>query len=399
MNGEPPPSPNESVHPLPPFVGWSDSDPAPHELSVELLLIERRASTYDHWRITGALVREPGKRPRWHDDHADEAFSADPATLYDYFVEKGGGNGVLWEVGFLRIGSIEDIPAIIAHISETFLQESAAKRPSPPVEQAAAPSSQGEEVDHRSAPEPDDPCQQHAHVQVPFAAADALTWQLAVEFVRRHPQDLWIIRTYPFDGAYDCLSIRRLPDVLASRSIAINRHGTHVQVGDLSGEQEELEQPLMSWGDPYAQPDPARWLRSLEAAARLNPPDDQLPPSTRSSIALRWIACFLRMQLGSRPAWSAWNDWSHIDWGSHPADFDAIPPAAAWLRAKADHEAAAFVWFLGTIGDEGRCPQLAVNVDGMLMWADGRTVDLLVEYRKGGSVTKLVADTAAPLLP
>jgi hypothetical protein len=399
MSEHRPPSPTESESRVPPFVGWFEPGPAPADLPVELLLIERRASSYEHWRITGALVREPGKRPRWYDDHADDNFSADPGTLWDYLVEKGGGNGVAWEVGFLRIAVVDDIPAIIAHISETFRQQPVEEPSAPPEERTVASRMGFDELNATSESIAEDPCQHHRHVQVPFAAADALTWQLAVELVRRHPEDLWIIRTYPFDGAYDCLSIRRLPDVLTSRSIAINRRGTHVQVGDLSGRQEELEQPLLSWGDPYAQPDPSRWLRSLEAAARLDPPADPLPPSTRSSIALRWIACFLRMQLGSRTAWSAWNDWSQVDWGDHPADFDAIPPAAAWLRAKDDPQAAALVWFLGVRDDERRHPKLAINVDGTLMWADGTSVDLLREYQKSRSITKLVMETAASLLP
>jgi hypothetical protein len=256
MSDDAPPSSNEWETLVPPYVRWFEPGSAPADLAIELLLIERRASSYDHWRVTGALVREPGKPPRWHDDQVDGSFSADPVTLWDYMLEKGGGNGVTWEVGFLRIAAVDDIPAIIAHISEMFRQEPVKERPMPREDETVAPPQGGDELEDAGESVAADPCQQHAHVAVPLAAADVLTWQLAVELVRRHPNDLWILRTYPMGGGYDCLSIRRLPDVLTSNSIEFNRGGTHVQVGDLSGRQEALDHPLMSWGDPYAQPDP-----------------------------------------------------------------------------------------------------------------------------------------------
>jgi len=241
----------------------------------------------------------------------------------------------------------------------------------------------------------------HVHVEMPFAAADPLTWRLAVELVRRHPEELWILRTFPLDGFYDCLSLRNLRDVLSSPSIEINRNGTHVNVGWLGRPDEEHEETdLLSWGNAFAVNDPRDWIREVERAAGLKPPVHGLPPSTRSSLVLRWIAAFLAMQIGSRPRWSAWNDWAEVDFGEHPADFDAIPESAAWLRARGTKEAAAFVWFVGTVEGDQRQPKLALSVEGHLWRAGREVIDLAQAYGSAkSSMASLVVITAGDLIP
>jgi hypothetical protein len=161
----------------------------------------------------------------------------------------------------------------------------------------------------------------------------------------------------------------------------------------------EHEGVLLSWGNGYAAEDPREWIVELERAAGLDAVVAELPPSTKPSLALRWIAAFLAMQLGARPRWSAWNDWAELDYGQHPANFEAIPAAGEWLRARGNAEAAALVWFVGTVeGNENR-PRLALSVDVHLWRRDRAVTDLPKAYRSAGSsLTSLVLATAADLL-
>lgn len=382
--------------------GWFDTTGPPDpNLNVELLLLERCIKDiHGPWQVRGALIREPGESPRWVPDWVDDRYEAAPDVLWGYFVENNGGNGISNEVGFLRIGAAEDAPKVAAHFDALFRREGiyGPKAPKPvigPVEEE--PTEPATELDDDLRDSHED----HVHVEMPFAAADPLTWRLAAELVRRHPEELWILRTFPMDGHYDCLSLRNLPDVLTSPSIQINRMGTHVSVGWLGRPDEEHQEThLWSWGNAFATDDPRDWIREVERVAGLNPPTHGLPPSTRSSLVLRWIAAFLAMQIGSRPRWSAWNDWAGVDEGRHPASFDAIPQAAEWLRDRGHKEAAAFVWFVGTVETAQTQPKLALSVEGHL-WRDGRDViDLATAYRSAGSsMASLVVSTAGDLIP
>lgn len=378
------------------FGGWFDEN-LPDDLEVELLVIERAVSSmYGPWQVGGAMIRVPGQTPRWVEGWVDDYWLADPASLWEYFVEKGGGNAYTYEVAFLRIEQPADAEAVIHHL-EGVLANGHPLGLTAPVEEVAA--TDPTPADIVPDVEPDDPCDNHFHVDVPFVVADAMTWQLAVELVRRHPADLWVIRTFPMDGHYDCLSVRRLGDVLTSPSVAINRHGSHVKVDRLSDAHIDEELPLLSWGDAFAMADPRDWIRRVEDAAGLRPTRTGLPPSTRSSIALRWVGMLLRMQVGGRERWTAWNDWSQVDWGEPATDFDAVPEARDWLRTRKDHRAAAHVWFVGTDNGDDRRIHFAVNSEGTLWPASGKPVDLMAAYRgNGSSISRLVIETAGRVL-
>lgn len=385
---------------VPEHQGWFDETAPPNPaLVVELLLIEAPvASNYGPWHVRGALIREPDAQPRWVAGWVDETWDADPPTLWTYIVDRDGGNGISWEVEFLRIAAAEDASAVAAHFDAHYRKEGlyGLIPPQPLIQTIHEPEPVEEAEDDQI-----DSCAEHVHVGMPLAAADALTWRLAVELVRRHPEELWILRTFPMDGMYDCLSIRRLPDVLASPTIAFNRLGTHVNVGWLGSADEPHEETgLMSWGNPYADDDPRAWIRAVEKAAGLAAPVGGLPPSTRSSLPLRWIGAFLASTAGSRPRWSAWNDWAELDYGDRPTSFDAIPDAAEWLRARGTKEAAALVWFVGSADGGKPTPALALSVDGHLWRADRPAIDLMQVYRAGQrTLTTLLQNTAGDLLP
>ena len=137
----------------------------------------------------------------------DTYWSADAKQLWDYFIDKGGGNGISWEIGFLRIASPGDAPELVAHYNDRHALENPfgltepATKPEPIVHDSI------DEIEQEAG----DPCEDHVHVDMPFAAADALTWRLASELVRRHPEELWVIRTFPFDGFYDAFRFAVCP--------------------------------------------------------------------------------------------------------------------------------------------------------------------------------------------
>ncbi len=128
-----------------------------------------------------------------------------------FYVDKGGGNAYSSEIAFLRLRRPEDASAVLARMKLAEGHPLGLSAPvSPPMETVPSFPTVGDPN------EPADPCDDHFHVDAPFAIANVATWQLAVELVRRHPADLWIIRTYPQYGHYDFLSIRRANDVLGS---------------------------------------------------------------------------------------------------------------------------------------------------------------------------------------
>jgi hypothetical protein len=109
---------------------------------------------------------------------------------------------------------------------------------------------------------------------------------------------------------------------------------------------------------------------------------------------------FLAMQAGSRPRWTAWNDWSEVDFGSDPPDFKKIPDAGKWLRSHGGGSAAAQVIFVGTYEGETREARLALSSDGHL-WQPNNTPVILPEVyaATGRQLVTIVARTAAEYLP
>lgn len=384
---------------VPKHQGWFANEPQDPTLTTELLLIERSIETTSGpWRIDGALVKNPGEQPTWVEGWIDDYWSAEPHELWEYLVDKGGGNGMSWEVAFFRIASAEDAPKVATYYNDKFALENPFGFKDPVDTPVSIVHESVEDIEEIS----ENPCESHVHVDMPYAAADALTWRIASELVRRHPEDLWVVRTFTLDGFYDCLSIRRLPDPLTSpASIAINRRGTHVKVGWLgkstSGRDDDVS---LSWGNAYAGLDPRPWLRQLEASAGLDAPKSGLPPSTPSSLAIRWIAAFLALQAGSRPRWTAWNDWSEVDSGVQPADFDKVPAAGEWLRRNGGGKAAARVVFVGNDLGPEREPRFALSTEGDLWRVGAAPIKLTGVYESTGrQLVRTVLETAGNYLP
>jgi hypothetical protein len=379
---------------VPPHIGWFEKDADVTGLPVELLVIERLLGKGPAWHAVGALVREPDSAPEWLPGWVDDYWSqGTPAGLWEYFCDKGGGNGYSWDVAFVRVASVEDAEAVTAHLDATLRATGHplgffASMATPATSAVVQPPAVEEPVDEPGpvveppAPEVVEP----PYMELPFHLSDALTWRLASELVRRHPDTLWLVRTFPMDGNYDCLTVRRLSDPTAGPSILMNRHGNNCSIDRFDRHEPAFEQ--LKWTKAVWEADPRDWLREIEDLAGLAPPVGGLPASTPSSIAIRWVAAFLGAHLASRTRWDTFLLW---DLPQHDA------PVGKEIRAWAatGQDVPGRVWVLRS-GDDA----LAVTADGRLLRPGQDPVDLLAAYRaQGRSVTRLLGVTAGDLLP
>jgi hypothetical protein len=230
-----------------------------------------------------------------------------------------------------------------------------------------------------------------AHAAMPFPVGEVLTWRAAVDLVRRHPGELWIVQTYPFDF-YDCLSVRPLGAAKIAPGIDFNRFGTSVRVSWFGTEGSgPNEPPILRWDEAFADDDRLDWIRHVEDLAGLDSPT-KTPASTPSSLALRWISAFMAQQFGSRRRWRA-----HNTWYDGPAQrYLPNHPAAARFAEQFGENGSAHVWLLQSEDDT---LSAAVCADGTLHIPGRDRVELLPLYRKGGSsLLRLLAATAADLL-
>ena len=196
--------------------------------------------------------------------------------------------------------------------------------------------------------------------------------------MRRHPHRLWPTNTSPLDGFYDCLALIDVsqPDmpVLAQ----FNLNGTAVSV---TGGR------LERWTSGWDGEDPRDWIVDIEAAMGLEAPRAGLPASTPSSLAARWIAAFMRMQLGSRERW--FSTGRDLD-DRETAEFQGLDLTRSESRQH---------WSLGP-GSTGVMDDLRVVVDrsGKVYLKDRAPVDLAAHHTSGGSITALVGSTVPHLL-
>ena len=114
---------------------------------------------------------------------------------------------------------------------------------------------------------------------------EAVSWRLASELVRRHPDTTRLIRGHPGGGQSDCLWL--LPNVGATGDVRLNRVGT-IQVLERFDGRPEGEWLPTEW-DEYLRADPREFLHRLEVAAGL-PVPQQVPAATPMTLTYRVLA-------------------------------------------------------------------------------------------------------------
>lgn len=110
-----------------------------------------------------------------------------------------------------------------------------------------------------------------------------MSWRLASELVRRHPDDLLLDRAHPGGGQYDCLVVHsaHLPG-----TVMLNREGTIQVHGRFDGGASNW--PSATW-DQYMQADSRIFLQALEDACGLQIPIS-LPASSPPVLLYRVFA-------------------------------------------------------------------------------------------------------------
>ena len=303
----------------------------------------------------------------------------DLQDLWEYWSYKGGGNGYGTEVAFLRVhpdhvvAAVETLDADLRALPRLTPSPGADPEGGSTSEQRVVETSvQDEEPDHEEEPT----------WYVPTQLAHVLTWQLAAQLVRRHPEDLWVINTHPLDGFYDCLGICDL-QTKGDRLLAhLNRRGSGLALPDGT---------VRRWTRGWEEDDPRPWILRLEDRLGLTPPRGQLPPSTPSSLAVRWIAQLLSIQLSGRDRW-------FVTGGApRPAGGTEISfPGLPGVRNIDERSC----WTLGPgVDDRVTDPQVVVTVNGVVHRRGKDPVNLSQRHTSGSSMTRLVLDVVPDLVP
>ncbi|MCC5954244.1 MAG: hypothetical protein JJU45_19305 [Acidimicrobiia bacterium] len=208
---------------------------------------------------------------------------------------------------------------------------------------------------------------------------EVLSWGLAARLVRRHP-DLRITEEHPGGGQYDCLAIRPRDDAeVPFDLIHLNRAGSGFVFRD--GDW------VWAWRDPWSEmiltSDYRLGVELLEHHAGL-PRNQPTPAATPATLAYRFIAAVLQLNLGSSPAWEASQvdgdgTWSGLE---VPAWDQASPFDVSWILYR------------------GRQPVCSVVTDqGTVTTSDGHEVDLMSLYAVDRRITALLASVLGPLAP
>lgn len=246
---------------------------------------------------------------------------------------------------------------------------------------------------------------------LPRRLAEVASWNLLVELVRRHPSKFWLRVTHPMEGLpYDCLQLCRLDRPSGYPFLEVNRTGVNARWALATGEQSvtpwttamgnrhEAEawaaERAMEWGGPRLidTTSPTReWILQRERDLGLTPPHG-LPPSTPSSLALRWIAKFLSVNVGSEQPWYAYTG------GRDLMDRlgDLHPNHREW-RAEHVHDwQRDWIWLL-IYGGEARA-RVALSAQGDL-WTREQHFRLKSLHTSGAPITALLLHTVSDLLP
>jgi hypothetical protein len=114
---------------------------------------------------------------------------------------------------------------------------------------------------------------------------EAVSWRLASELARRHPDATRLIRGHPGGGMSDCLWL--LPASGGTGDVRLNRNGTIQVLERFDGLAADSWAPI-EW-ETYLAAEPRDFLDRLETAAAL-PVPSHVPASTPTTLVYRVLA-------------------------------------------------------------------------------------------------------------
>lgn len=218
----------------------------------------------------------------------------------------------------------------------------------------------------------------------------AQSWWIAAELVRRHPE-LTTYEMHPGGGTYDVLAVsspqRFSPNADLSEPVAmLNRAGT-LQVH--AGDQTVV---VADWRGIRGRAARFAALRALEDIAGWDPPEET-PVATSRSLCFRFVAAALELFVHDGMLWDARCE--SLDTADWPADdpglIELFPSALEDVRTierlGIHGEPLSHFWALL----RGEKPVLMLSMDGRAYTQKGATLDLMVEYEKGGRRVRRMA--------
>lgn len=118
-----------------------------------------------------------------------------------------------------------------------------------------------------------------------FSVLEAVSWRLAAELVRRHPDTLRLIRGHPAGGQSDVLWIMTLDGTPGD--VRLNRAG-RIHILARFDDRADLEWEPVEW-DEYIRADPREFVNRIEVAAGL-PIPPHVPAARPTTLTYRVLA-------------------------------------------------------------------------------------------------------------
>lgn len=219
------------------------------------------------------------------------------------------------------------------------------------------------------------------------AIREGLSWKLAAEFFRRHPDFGTLIEAHPGGGQYDCLGGCR-DDQL---SLVINRCGG---ISNLEKDSEQQIDADQVWLEGLREGGIGIILDKMSRLFEL-PVPSPLPRTSREALIYRVISVVMSSQLFDKRSWCCKNgqeDTSGFGNQEIRDQWFAAFPGAQTDRRRQDKDD--FLgnpnyrfWFI--CRDE--TPVACLSKRGLLYSTDGSSTDLMSIYRDGATVEKLAS--------
>ncbi|WP_109686047.1 hypothetical protein [Branchiibius hedensis] len=259
---------------------------------------------------------------------------------WDYWEDKGGGNGISSEVAWL-VTTPEFASEAVAHRNDLLYHY-------------------GHPLWPKGILKGDADFAWHLHPSPPHVV-EALAWSVAAQLVRRHPLELTV-------GAGPHTTPNAVTILSDSPGVTTELGHFDPFDGYFRDHSNPVLQHVLALSVLGAE-DPRERIRTTEERIKLVAPQgSSLPPSTPRSLSIRWIAQFLLIQLGSREHWFAR--------GNGIAG-----------------------WTLGAGLGERFEQRIVLNADSTVLIPGATPFNLASQRQSDESMTALVARSATTLLP